>query len=206
MIYFPSTSSTTLTVISRCMRSLLAVPVCLLLASCDSASSSTNNEMTQSVAINNAGVQNDEAAGLNNKAKDLADKTDNEEGQSLIAAANPNDNTHSAPMISASSSDSTLQATLMGDYGGMVPCASCDNIDITLNLFADGSVLKTSVFHNAEPAQPPLLESGVYRQDSDMITIVYEKKNIETYQIKDNHLVMMDEDKTPDNDYTLSRK
>ncbi|MBE0406696.1 copper resistance protein NlpE N-terminal domain-containing protein [Psychrobacter sp. AOP22-C1-22] len=209
MIYFPSTSSTTLTVISRCMRSLLAVPVCLLLASCDSASSSTNNEMTQSAAINstqNAGVQNDEAAGLNNKAKDLADKTDNEEGQSLIAAANPNDNTHSAPMISASSSDSTLQATLMGDYGGMVPCASCDNIDITLNLFADGSVLKTSVFHNAEPAQPPLLESGVYRQDSDMITIVYEKKNIETYQIKDNHLVMMDEDKTPDNDYTLSRK
>lgn len=205
MIYFPSTSSTTLTVINRCMRSLLAVPVCLLLASCDSASSST----TQSAAIDstqNAGVQNDEAAGLNNKTKDLADKTDNEEGLSLIAAANANDNTHSAPMISASSSDSTLQATLMGDYGGMVPCASCDSIDITLNLFADGSVLKTSVFHNAEPAQPPLLESGVYRQDSEMITIVYERKNIETYLIKDNHLIMMDEDKTPNNDYTLSRK
>ena len=94
----------------------------------------------------------------------------------------------------------------MGDYGGIVPCASCDNIDITLNLFADGSVLKTSVFNDEEPTNPPLLESGVYRQDDNKITIVYENKNIETYQIRDNHLIMMDADKNPNDDYTLSRR
>ncbi|WP_227679561.1 copper resistance protein NlpE N-terminal domain-containing protein [Psychrobacter sp. Pi2-51] len=129
-------------------------------------------------------------------------------GQSLISAAQPTDDTHarSVPMISESNNDSALQATLMGDYGGMVPCSSCDNIDITLNLFADGSVLKKSLYNNAEPPRQPLLESGIYRQDNDTITIVYESKNIETYHIQDNHLVMIDEYKKPDNDYTLSRK
>ena len=51
-----------------------------------------------------------------------------------------------------------------------------------------------------------ITESGVYRQDDDLITIVYEKKNIETYQIQDNHLIMMDENKNPDEDYALSRQ
>ena len=37
-------------------------------------------------------------------------------------------------------------------------------------------------------------------------TIVYEDKNIEAYHIQDNHLVLMDEHKKPNNDYTLSRK
>ena len=94
----------------------------------------------------------------------------------------------------------------MGDYGGIVPCESCANIDIILNLFSDGSVLKTSIFNHAEPARAPLLESGVYRQDDDMITIVYERKNIETYKISDNHLIMMDADANLNEDYTLSRK
>ena len=94
----------------------------------------------------------------------------------------------------------------MSDYGGVVPCPSCGSIDITLNLFADGSVLKTSVFNQAETPQPPLVESGVYRQDNDMITIVYEKKNIESYQIQGNHLIMMDEYKNPDEDYALARQ
>lgn len=47
-----------------------------------------------------------------------------------------------------------------------------------------------------------LFEPGVYRQDNDMITIVYEDKNIEAYHIQDNHLVLMDEHKKPNNDYT----
>ena len=84
--------------------------------------------------------------------------------------------------------------------------SSCDNIEVTLNLFADGSVLKTSVFNDAAPTVPPLLESGVYRQDDDKITIVYERKNIETYKISDNHLIMMDTDANLNDDYTLSRK
>ena len=51
-----------------------------------------------------------------------------------------------------------------------------------------------------------MTESGIYRQDNNVITIVYERKNIETYQIQDNHLIMMDEYKNPDEDYALARQ
>lgn len=129
-------------------------------------------------------------------------------GQSLIAAAKIGDNAQSrrTPMISGNSTDSALQATLIGDYVGMMPCPSCDGIAVTLNLFSDGSVLKTNIYMNPEAPQAPLIESGIYRQDNTTITIVYEDKDIETYDIQDNHLVMMAADETPDADYTLSRE
>lgn len=212
MIYLTSIFSTTSKTIKRSGRLLLAVPICLLLLGCDSSSSTTNKGVSTKVAP----VDNAERSDLQGVADDSQDNeqanadalANADTGQSLISAAQPTDDTHarSAPMISESNNDSALQATLMGDYGGMVPCSSCDNIDITLNLFADGSVLKKSLYNNAEPPRQPLLESGIYRQDNDTITIVYESKNIETYHIQDNHLVMIDEYKKPDNDYTLSRK
>ena len=136
---------------------------------------------------------------------ELAEENEVIQGQPLMATASSTKSTPRSPMIS-SSSDSMLQATLMGNYGGVVPCSTCGSTNVTLNLFADGSVLKTSVFNEAETPQPMLTESGVYRQDDDLITIVYEKKNIETYQIQDNHLIMMDENKDPDENYALSRQ
>ena len=206
MMNFSPTCCFAVAAIRRCTRPLLAVPLCLLLMSCDSASSS-NNKTTQTAPIDSLEqIDGQSDAAQENDSSDVVNEANGEQGQSLIAAANTKDNTRSSPMISTVNSDSTLQATLMGDYGGIVPCASCDSIDITLNLFADGSVLKTSVFNDAEPTNPPLLESGVYRQDDNKITIVYEKKNIETYQIRDNHLIMMDIDKNPNDDYTLSRR
>ncbi|MBB3106497.1 hypothetical protein FHS24_000998 [Psychrobacter luti] len=207
MINFWSTSFSAVTAIRRCMRPLLALPVCLLLISCDSASSSTNNKTTQGAPIN--GSQQAEMPDVESQkssANNVVNETGTEEGQPVIAAPNLTDSTRRVPMISASNNESTLQATLMGDYGGIVPCDSCANIDITLNLFSDGSVLKTSIFNHAEPARAPLLESGVYRQDDDMITIVYERKNIETYRIKDNLLIKLDADKNLDDDYSLARK
>ena len=102
--------------------------------------------------------------------------------------------------------NNTLQATLIGDYVGMLPCASCDSIAVTLNLFSDGSVLKTSIYDNPETPQVPIAESGIYRQDNDTITTVYEQDHIETYRIQDKHLVMMDDDKVPNADYMLSRE
>lgn len=206
MITFSPISSSAIMTISRCVRPLLALPVCLLLMSCDSASSSTN-KTTQGTPINSlqqTDLQN--AQFQDSNANDVVNEVSHEEGQPLIAATNLADSTRRVPMISGSNNGSMLQATLMGDYGGIVPCDSCDNITVTLNLFSDGSVLKTSLFNHAEPARAPLLESGVYRQDDDMITIVYERQNIETYHIKDNLLIMMDADKNPDDDYTLSRK
>ena len=195
--------------IRRCMRLLLALPVCIVLASCDSASSSANNKNTQGAPINStasAASSNDDAVLTKNDAEELVESNVNSEAQSLMATASLTESTARSPMISTANNDSMLQATLMGDYGGVVPCSSCLSTNVTLNLFADGSVLKTSVFNQSETPQPPMVESGVYRQDSDVITIVYQTKNIETYQIQDNHLIMMNEYKNPDEDYALSRQ
>lgn len=187
----------------------------MLLISCDSASSNDNREVLTEVAPANALPDAD----LQNLAGNLQDSSGIQsdsnseidtvaEGQSLIAAAQSTNDLHTRQSLlnSESPSNSTLQATLMGDYGGMVPCQSCANIDVTLNLFADGSVLKTSIYNQPEKPQAPLIESGIYRQDNNTITIVYEAKNIETYHIQDNHLILMDEDKKSNNDYILSRK
>jgi len=189
----------------------------LLLVGCDSASSNAN----KGVATTFAPVSNSADSDLQSAAVRLQDssvgqvESDSDwdtgaDGQSLIAAAQSQSSneayTQQTLVGSDTPSSSALQATLMGDYGGMVPCNSCANIDVTLNLFADGSVLKTSIYNYPETPRAPLLESGVYRQDNNIITIVYEDKNIETYYIQDNHLVLMDEYKNLDSDYTLSRK
>ncbi|MFK4001078.1 MULTISPECIES: copper resistance protein NlpE N-terminal domain-containing protein [Psychrobacter] len=217
MIYFAPIRSIPLTVIRRVGCSLLALPICLLLVGCDSASSNAN----KGVATTFAPVSNSADSDLQSAAVRLQDssvgqvESDSDwdtgaDGQSLIAAAQSQSSneayTQQTLVGSDTPSSSALQATLMGDYGGMVPCNSCANIDVTLNLFADGSVLKTSIYNYPETPRAPLLESGVYRQDNNIITIVYEDKNIETYYIQDNHLVLMDEYKNLDSDYTLSRK
>lgn len=216
MIYFTLFLSTIIVVIKRFGQLLLVLPFFMLLMSCNSSSSTTpatdDNTATQAASVSiaqNADRQN-EAEATQNSDRNNADSEMGsvDEGQSLIAAAKSGDVMHSrrTPMTSGTRTNSTLQATLIGDYVGMLPCLFCDDIDITLNLFADSSVLKTSVYNNPESPKVPLAESGVYRQDGNTITIVYENKNIETYRIQDNHLVMMDKDKNPDTDYTLSRK
>ena len=194
--------------IRRWRLSMLAVPLCVLLVGCDSASSNDDQDMMTKVASVD---QNDLSNNLQSSdaSQVPADSELNEaaEGQSLIAAAQSNNDANQQPSAARSESKiSMMQATLMGDYGGMVSCVDCDSIDITLNLFADGSVLKSSNYHSPERPRAPLLESGIYRQDNDKITIVYEGKQIETYHIQDNHLILIDEHDNPDNDYTLSRK
>lgn len=212
MIYIASIRSTTSASFKRWAPTLLVVPFCALLASCDTASSNTNKDMmTKSASVETVqganlqdaaeSSQSDEQRRLDKEAAQMA------EGQSLIAAAQANSEAQTlAAAARNTSTSSMLQATLMGDYGGMVPCPDCDSIDVTLNLFADGSVLKASTFQNTEQPREPLLESGIYRQDNDQITIVYENKNIETYRIQDNHLILINEQNNLDNDYTLSRK
>jgi len=212
MTYFAPICAPTSTVVRRFSRSLLMVPLCIFLIGCDSASSSDNKEILTEVAsadaLPDATVQN--LAGNLQDSSGTQPDADSDiiaEGQSLIAAAQSTNDLHARQSLSNSESpSSTLQATLMGDYGGMVPCKTCANIDVTLNLFADGSVLKTSIYNQPETPQAPLVESGIYRQDNNTITIVYEAKNIEIYHIQDNHLILMDEDKKSNNDYILSRK
>lgn len=210
MIYFAPVCSITLTVIRRYGRFLLALPFCVVLISCDNASSNTDQGMINEVIPVDGSASPDFANSLSDNNDDSLESDDEQdvvEGQSLIAAAQLSNESNAYQIQTDSKSHSSaLQATLMGDYGGMVPCSSCDNIDVTLNLFADGSVLKTSIYNSPETPRAPLLESGIYRQDNNKITIVYQQKQIETYSIQDNHLVLMDENKSPNNDYTLSRK
>ena len=209
MIYFAPVRSTTLAIVKRWRPSLLVASLCVLLVGCDSASSNTDKDMVSTFATTNSEPQGASQSFQDDNAESATNDESSEmaEGQSLIAAAQSNKDTYTdSSMERSEAKSSMLQATLMGDYGGMVSCTDCDSIDVTLNLFADGSVLKTSYYHNPEKPKTPLLESGIYRQDNDKITIVYEGKNIETYHIQDNHLIRIDEHDNLEDDYTLSRK
>lgn len=183
---------------------LLSLFFCTLMLGCDSQSASTaNSEGTIPSSADNNVVQTD--------AQETSTATveqNEDEGTSLIDAAKTNDSDkrRSSPMIAEKRDNSALQATLIGDYTGMLSCSTCDGITWNLNLHSDGSVRKTTVYTSPHTPQPPLVESGVYRQDNNMITVVYDKQNIETYSIQDNHLVRLDTNKKPDADYTLSRK
>ena len=215
MILIFSTSTPVIDKTKRLVSLFATLPLTLALISCDTPSStapdvdnsSATSETSSTAVSQNATDQRAQSATLSDQMAETAseDNTKNtDEGQSLISAAKTDNNTYN--QRSTSSTEGMLQATLMGDYGGMVPCPSCDNIDVTLNLFADGSVTKTSIYKNAKPSKAPYIESGVYRQDNDKITIVYQKKRVEVYLIQDNHLVKLDESSQPDDDYTLSRK
>lgn len=192
-------------------RLLLPLPFCLILLSCDSQSSTTaaahNASMKQSMTeVKLRTNSKHDAAQLNDDSLTLADNVASE-GELLIAAAKPDESkTRRAPMISDNSTSGELQATLIGDYIGILPCSFCDSIEVTLNLFSDGSVMKTSLYENPKTPAVPLIQHGVYRQDNTLITIVYENKDVESYTIQDNHLVMMDDDNTLNADVTLSRK
>lgn len=202
-------------------RSLCALTsLCLLLTGCDSGSAASSVGMDARATHNttNLSVKNGSASsqhtdtGLspstpsNVSGKD--DLNDSASGQSLMSIAKT-DNGSGVQRTSTMSErrvDSTLQATLIGDYKGMLPCSFCDGINMTLNLLSDGSVLKTSIYENPEMPKAPLMESGVYRQDDHTITVVYDDKDIEMYRIENNHLIMLDDNKKPNPDYTLSRK
>ncbi len=137
-------------------------------------------------------------------ANDTAEIEPDTGGQSLLAAAKIDDTDLAA--INNKNNDNTLHATLIGDYEGVVPCSFCESTTVTLNLLSDGSVTKISIFEAPEMPKEPTVQSGVYRQDDNKIIIVYEDKALESFEIQDNHLLMLDENKQPDADYILSRK
>lgn len=198
---------------SRCslIIKLSSLSLCLFLTACDSSSFASN------VDKQNNQITTDSQA-PDQTANDYSESSESEpvnalynaqpiEGQSLMAAAK-SDRKSSLSDFSGhdKNTNNMLEATLIGDYAGTVPCSSCDHTEVTLNLFADGSIIKTSL--NSDPQIPKtlLIKKGIYRQDGRIITIVYKDQNIENYDIQDNHLVLMNNDKQPDADYTLSRK
>lgn len=198
---------------------LLPLSLSLALLGCNdqpsTVSSNNDTQMSQDSSANAKSEKSTNKTQTNGEdasvtlAEDI-DNNDNKEGQSLIAAAKSDNPNPSIPahrtLVENDSENHALQATLIGDYVGIYPCSFCSSISVTLNLFSDGSVAKTSIYHNPETPKLPHQESGVYRQDDVIITIAYDNKDVESYMIQDNHLVMMNEDDTLNADYTLSRK
>lgn len=185
-------------------RLVLSLSFCMVLFGCDSQSAYTATAEDKMAIEANQEVTTEIAA----QTPTPTVQNDDHEGTSLIDAAS-NDRKpvkRSSPMIAEKRADSALQAVLIGDYMGMLSCRNCEGISLTLNLRADGTMQKTSFYSSPQEIRPPLVESGIYRQDDDVITIVYDEENLETYVIQDNHLVLLDADKQPDSDYTLSRK
>lgn len=136
------------------------------------------------------------------------DEAVEDEGTSLMDSAKAGDNEkhQRSPMVAEKATDSVLQATLIGNYAGIVPCANCDEITLMINLYSDGTVKRTEIYENSATSQSPLIKTGIYRQDNNVITIVYNKDSIDIYRIQDNHLIMLDKSNKPNPDYTLSRQ
>lgn len=204
-------NSATITVKSRsnsALKVLLPLSFGVLLLGCDSHSSSpTPDKKMISTPINDSKQNADISAKPNNTSDLESDLADSIEGESLINAAKSDRKSATNSLNDSQlASSNKMQATLIGDYTGIMPCDFCDSTQVLLNLFADGSVVKNSVYNNPQKPTASLTENGIYRQDNDTITIVYDDQRIENYVIENNHLVLLDEDKIADIDYTLSRK
>ncbi len=188
------------------LKLLLPLSICALLAGCDSHSSTPSTD--ERVMI--ASKQSDAIAAEQETIDPTSDSdgTSSEEDESLISTAK-SDRKSSVDRSSSdatTTNDSQMQATLIGDYKGVMPCSFCSSTEVLLNLFADGSVVKTSIYDNPKEPTDSLIENGIYRQDDDKITIVYDDQRIESYIIQNNHLVLLDDNNIADDDYTLSRQ
>lgn len=187
---------------------LLTVLVCIPLLGCSNQAApnaSADNDLAGDQAVTKKQIPSNM---ITARDADIdGDEDLEDEGTSLMDSTKTGDSEKKqrSPMIAEKHADSALQATLIGNYTGFIPCATCDEINLTLNLHSDGTVKQTSVYENSNVALSPLIETGVYRQDDDMITIVYDQENIDSYLIQGNHLIMLDTNQQPHADYTLSR-
>lgn len=191
----------------------LLVCFCLSLFGCDSSSSSVmgNGKTVTSTTDQNSNRDADLPEDLADAEPQIGnvDSTNSlDETPSLMDAAKLTDNVPASPdsVLLAADTDSMLEATIIGDYIGILPCTFCDGITITLNLFSDASATKTIAYDNPSTPKLPVVKSGIYRQDTNVITIVYEDKALETYYIQGSHLVMLKSGGSSNTDYTLSRK
>lgn len=188
------------------LKILLPLSFCALLIGCDSHSSAPSTDKKLMAASTQSDTIAVEQETTENTSDNDADNS--EEGESLISAAKPDRKSavDRSSVVPESAKQSQMQAILIGDYKGVIPCSFCSSTEVLLNLFADSSVLKTSVYDNPEEPTASLIENGIYRQDGDKITIVYDDQRIESYLIQNNHLLLLDDNQIADDDYTLSRQ
>ncbi|WP_299068768.1 copper resistance protein NlpE N-terminal domain-containing protein [uncultured Psychrobacter sp.] len=188
------------------LKLLLPLSICALLAGCDSHSSTPSTDKRMMIASKQSDAIAAEQETIDPNSN--SEGTSSEEDESLISTAK-SDRKSSIDRSSSdatTTNDSQMQATLIGDYKGVMPCSFCNSTEVLLNLFADGSVVKTSIYDNPKEPTDSLIENGIYRQDDDKITIVYDDQRIERYIIQNNHLVLLDDNNIADDDYTLSRQ
>jgi len=190
--------------------SSLLISACLLLSGCDSqsANSSVRAQVSKSADVEVAPQSQHEALAFSEQASsEAANEADEFAGRPLLASAQSEEieQLPDAYQVDSAESSYSLGATLIGDYSGTVPCRNCERVDVTLNLFSDGSVAKTSVYQNEADKPQSVTQSGIYRQDEHVITIVYDDQDLESYSIDGNYLVQLNANDLPNDDYTLSR-
>ena len=183
---------------------------CLLLSGCDSQSASSPVRAQVSKSANGEAVAQSQSEALafsEQTISEAANEADEIAGRPLLASAQSDEREPLPNEYQTDNAESSysLGATLIGDYGGTVPCRNCERVDVTLNLFSDGSVAKTSVYQNQGDKPQSVTQSGIYRQDEHVITIVYDDQDLESYHIEGNYLVQLNADDRPNDDYTLSR-
>lgn len=189
--------------------SALLISVCLL-SGCDSqsANSSVRAQVSKSADVEAVAQSQHEALAFSEQtSSEAASEADEIAGRPLLASAQ-SDESEPLPneyQVDNADSNYSLGATLIGDYGGTVPCRNCERVDVTLNLFSDGSVAKTSVYQTEDDKPQSVTQSGIYRQDEHVITIVYDDQDLESYNIDGNYLVQLNANDLPNDDYTLSR-
>jgi hypothetical protein len=179
------------------------------MAPTDKASANADMATTRSID----GSADSEAVAIASVDDDI--ETGDDGGAGLLEFA---EHRQSTPMI-AGDAGTSLGATLIGDYSGMLPCAPCEGDKteehVMLNLYADGNARKTKQQQASATASEGAAQVGSYQQLDNIISIDFPNTPTEHYLINDNQLIFIT-DELPDAEttdliqanpkYVLSRK
>jgi hypothetical protein len=161
------------------------------------ADKSANAEMATTRGTE--GAADPEAVAITSANDDIESGDDG--GAGLLEFA---EHRQSTPMI-AGDADTSLGATLIGDYSGMLPCAPCEGDktqeQVMLNLYSDGTARKTSQPQKSATAAEAAGQVGSYQQLDNIISIDFPNTPTEHYLINDNQLIFI-ADELPDANIT----
>lgn len=86
----------------------------------------------------------------------------------------------------------SLEHLFLGIYEGTFPCASCPGIEVSLELFTDGTFKKMELY--LESKTPPEIQEGTYLVDEKGHLVLSEKSGEKTYYKAENQstIVLLD--------------
>lgn len=98
--------------------------------------------------------------------------------------------TQSAPPTSTS----PARAEVPGVYQGVLPCADCAGIELTLYLYPDSSYLEKQTYLGLPRAQPTVVYTGRWSQPAAALVKLTRRANEgpTDFQVRENGLVQLD--------------